>query len=68
MKIDRDTREARWLQTDNGSQWEAHEDEDIPAEDGDTTDYILRDYVLSAAGNWTNHRIEKFVAKSLEID
>jgi len=56
------------LQTDNGSQWEAHEDEDIPAADGDIADYILRDHVLSAAANWTNHRIEKFVAKSLEID
>ena len=48
-KVDRETREAIWLQTDNGSEWEAHEDEDIPAEDGDTTDYIMRDYVLSAA-------------------
>jgi len=67
-KVNRETREAIWLQTDNGSEWEPHEDEAIPAEDGDTTEYILRDYVLSAASNWTNHRIQKFVAKSLEID
>src|SRR5204863_4123716 len=54
-------KEAIWLQTREGEDWEPRHDEArIPSLDEDIARYVLDDYVLKAAGDWTNPRIEKF--------
>ena len=68
-QVDLEAKQAIWLQTSNGLDWEANEEsEDTPADDDDIAEYILNEYVRSAAADWTNSRIEKYKANSLEID
>jgi len=33
----------------------------MPYWDGDITDHIIHNYVLTEAGNWTNERIEEYL-------
>jgi hypothetical protein len=58
-------RAAIWLQTDAGFDWsfddpESREDDPIVG-DGDLVDYIVREYVLSDAGRWSNPRIRSYI-------
>src|SRR5437773_8626115 len=68
-QVDLEAKQAIWLQTSNGLDWEANEEsEDAPVDDDDIAEYILNEYVRSAATDWTNSRIEKYKANPLEID
>lgn len=62
-KLDAQTKQAIWLQTDEGIDWEMNnEDQDaVTFCEDDITEYILQNFVLSAADNWTNKRIEKYL-------
>lgn len=60
-RVDVDVKRAIWLQTPNGMEWEPDEDDDdkSPYSDDDIVDYVLDEYVLSAAADWSNARIER---------
>ena len=69
-KRDIETKQAIWLQTQNGMEWEskAEDHEKIPWSEDDIAEYVLHDYVLAAAANWTNARIEKYKDQGIEFD
>lgn len=67
--LDDAVKQAIWLQTNNGMDWEPSEEEkDTPSSEEDIADYILTDYLLSSAANRTNDRIEKYNEESVEFD
>jgi hypothetical protein len=55
-------REAVWLQTPEGQDWDA-EDEDArsgyPVAENDIIEYVKHKYVYSAACDWSNRRIRQ---------
>ena len=70
--LDAATTQAIWLQTDEGIDWkfdnedqEDHEDQNVPTACEDIAKYILDGFVLSAAADWTNKRIEKYLERGL---
>jgi hypothetical protein len=71
--LDVSSKQAIWLQTSGGMDWEAEtEDENdhqqVPScSVADITEYILNDFVLARAVNWTNQRIERYEG-SLMLD
>jgi hypothetical protein len=57
-------REAIWLQTPRGSDWEGQEDlltESCPVNYDDILDYLLDEYVYDTAARWSNSRITKYL-------
>ena len=68
--IDKEVKDAIWLQTQNGMEWEskAEDNEKITCSEDDITEYLLHDFVLSAAADWTNARIEKYKDQGIEFD
>ena len=69
--LDTATKQAIWLQTDEGIDWkfdkENNEDQEVSIVCEDITKYILDGFVLSAAADWTNKRIEKYLERGLEM-
>lgn len=67
---------AIWLQTDEGWdwQWESRNNPDEIADRqpafflDDLARYLLRRYVYAAAANWSNRRIESYLARHSELD
>ena len=60
-ELDEETKGAIWLQTSEGEDWEPErDDEDIPSSEEEIAQHILHKFVISAAADWTNARIEKF--------
>lgn len=76
VALDAATKQAIWLQTDEGIDWkfdnedqedqENNEGQEVPIVCEDIAKYILDGFVLSAAGTWTNKRIEKYLERGLE--
>jgi len=66
-KLETETKQAIWLQTDEATEW-TPEDNDVvvPWSNEEIGQYILNGYVMKAAADWTNARIEKF--KEREFD
>jgi len=62
------TKQAIWLQTDEGMEQSDDEAVDAVVDEDVIVDYILSSYVLSAAADWTNSRIEKEQTQSTEHD
>jgi hypothetical protein len=60
-KLDASRKQAIWLQTSAGMDWdyETDDNEDPAYCESDIVDYILDEYVLSEASNWTNKRIQE---------
>ena len=55
---------AFWLQTDQSADSDCEETEDRdddPVFNGDVVDYVVKDYVYSKAGRWSNKRIRVFI-------
>jgi hypothetical protein len=64
-------REALWLQTDAGGDWEVEADDARDADpviDDDIVDHVLRRYVYAEAGRWSNARIRAFIDRSSRRD
>lgn len=61
--LDRETKEAIWKQTRAGMEWEAEneDEEDLVYGEDDIIEYVLNEFVLSEAMNYTNKRIQKYV-------
>ena len=63
----RHEREAIWLQTDAGTDWDCDEPQDrepYPVVDDDIVDYLLHQYVYAEAGRWSNVRIRAFIDRA----
>lgn len=61
-------RQAIWLQTDEGSEWEI-DNENLQIcnfYEEDIEEYIIKEYILPAAADWTNKRIEKFLEREYD--
>ena len=57
-------REALWLQTEDGFEWsfeEAADRAEYPVRDGDIVNYVLTNYLLAAADDWSNVRIRNYL-------
>jgi hypothetical protein len=68
--LPRHEREAIWLQTDPGIDWNSKEIEDgeePPILDGDVVDWIAEEHVYTEAANWSNARVRAYVER-LTID
>jgi hypothetical protein len=68
-KLDRETKSAIWLQTQTGEEWETRRRDDdgvIPWSDEDIAEHVLHKYVLSAAADYTNARIEKYLEREFD--
>lgn len=61
MKLDTAVKQAIWLQTDRGLEWEP-EDNDTQASPYNEDDIVhyMCDLVVSAASDWENKHIEKY--------
>ena len=68
-RVDVTLKRAIWLQTREGMDWEASPGDRIsPYSDDVIVEYVLHDYVLSAAADWSNARIERYRERSYERD
>ena len=69
-RLNAPTKQAIWLQTNEGMDWQAENEDQKTATfcEGDIIDYILHDQVLSVAADPTNKRIEKYIESSIEFD
>jgi hypothetical protein len=57
-------REAVWLQTPEGEDWDSNGEEsraEYPVAVDDIVEYLKKEYVYTAAANWSNKRIRKYV-------
>jgi hypothetical protein len=64
-------REAIWLQTDQGVSWDCDEPGDRPVDpvsNDDIAEYVLTEFVYSAASNWTNVRIQAYLDQASRSD
>lgn len=70
--IDAATKRAIWLQTDEGIDWSVDSEdqkgdqEQVPFADEDVAEYIVNEFVLSAAADWSNKRIEKYLERGID--
>jgi hypothetical protein len=69
--LDSATKQAIWLQTDEGTDWsvdnEAQDGREVPIVCEDIAKYILDGFVLSAAADWINKRIEKYLEREMDL-
>ena len=66
-KLQNYEREAIWLQTDVGRDWDCDEPENREAYtigDDDIVDYLVRKYLYAEARRWSNTRIRAFIDRS----
>jgi hypothetical protein len=64
-------REAIWLQTPSGEDWDAEDEksrEEYPVVVDEIVDYLTNEYIYPAAGDWSNKRIRKYVEQSSRMD
>ncbi len=64
-------REAIWLQTSAGADWDAEDEEsreEYPVAEDEIIEYVTTQYVYSAAGDWGNRRIRKYLEQGLQQD
>jgi len=60
-------REAIWLQSNAGNDWDCKDAEDreaYPVSDDDIVDYLANEYVYEEAGRWSNARIRAYLDRS----
>lgn len=58
---------AIWLQTDDGFQWQLDNGDPqsrFCADSDAITDYIFSEFLLKAAGKWSNDRIERYIERA----
>jgi hypothetical protein len=64
-------REAIWLQTNAGSDWDCEEPnvrEAYPVSDSDIIQYLIHEYVYAEASRWSNARIRAYIERSTMRD
>jgi len=66
-ELPREERDAIWLQTDEGVEWDCEEPTDreaYPVVVDHIVDYLAREYLYTKAGRWSNARIRAFIERS----
>lgn len=72
--LDRQIKQAIWLQTNEGSDWEydneenEQEEDSVPFCEDEIVKYILQDYILQSAANWNNEQIEEYFDNRYDFD
>jgi hypothetical protein len=64
-------KEALWLRTDEGIDWDCEEPQDreaYPVFEEDVVRYLMSDFVYVEAGRWSNRRIRAFMDRSSRRD
>lgn len=64
-------REALWLQTPEGSDWDCEDEQDrepYPVADDDIIEYLTSEYIYAEAREWSNTRIRAFLDSSARRD
>lgn len=61
-------KQAIWLQTGEGGEWtiENEEQDAVCPDDLEIAEYVSDNYVLAAAADWTNSRIEKYLEREYD--
>ncbi len=61
--LEEEVKQAIWFQTTSGFYWDEDDEEEdgLLFDDDEIIEYIINDYLLREAGNWTNKRIEKYL-------
>jgi DNA phosphorothioation-dependent restriction protein DptG len=62
-------REAIWLQTQEGETWDADDEDsqhEYPVAQDEVIEYLKDKYVYSAAGEWSNGRIRKYLEQTTD--
>jgi hypothetical protein len=71
LELSKHEREAIWLQTDQGEDWDGDEPEQrdpYPVFNDDIIYYVTHKYVYAEAGRWSNTRIRAFIDRSAMRD
>jgi hypothetical protein len=71
LELSKHEREAIWLQTDPGGDWDCEKPEQrdsYPVFDEDIIHYVTHEYVYAEAGRWSNTRIRAFIDRSTMRD
>ena len=61
-------RNAIWLQTQAGDDWDSEDAEDrdpFPVDNDDVVNFLIHDFLLAQAGEWTNVRIRTYLEEGL---
>ena len=69
--LPQEERDAVWLQTPEGEEWDAEEEDErdkSPVAVDNIIEYLTNDYVCPAAANWSNPRIRKYLEQSGRAD
>ena len=64
-------REALWLQTEPGSDWDCEDETErphYPICNDDIVNCLWHDHVLREAGNWSNERVRTYIERSTSTD
>jgi hypothetical protein len=67
-ELSKHEREALWLQTDAGNDWDCKEPEDreaYPVCDDDIVNYLANEYVYGEAERWSNARIRAYLERQV---
>lgn len=62
-------REAIWLQTQAGGDWDCEDSDDrepYPVVNEDIVNYLASDYVYAEAGRWSNARLRSFIERPID--
>jgi len=66
-QLDTATKRAIWLQTDGSIDWsidhEDSEDQEVPIAYDEIAAYILKDFILPIAADWSNERIRRYLER-----
>ncbi len=77
--LSREILQSIWLQTNEGGDWESEiadqisegelkeYDVTVACNEDDIAEYILHEYILHAASDFTNKRIEKFIDEGYDV-
>lgn len=66
-QLSRHERDALWLQTDEGFDWDCQDESDREADpvcDDHIIEYLTQEYIYAEAGRWSNSRIRAFIERS----
>ena len=67
-ELSAEERDAIWLQTDEGDEWESSEGPDResnPVSEDDIVNFLVEEYIYERAANWSNARIRDYLNRSI---
>jgi hypothetical protein len=68
-ELSAEEREALWLQTDDGIEWEPSNWKDMaPVDDSAISDWLISEQIYPCANSWSNARIRRFLENAMRRD